>query len=111
MDWEVVQRPRFCPVSVYKETRTGIHYILNQRELDNSAADDCIWARAVVELSPNHFVFVEGHYSSDGDLSVKDFFNQYVFVRRLDLRSIKTMEFEPNDPRVVYCMYKHVISF
>jgi len=109
MDWKVVAK--FCPVSVYKETRTGIHYILDQKQLDNSAAEEYIWARAVVELHPNHFVFVKGHYSSEGDLSVKDFYNQYVFVRRLDLRNIKTMEFEPNDPRVVCCTYKYEISF
>ena len=110
-EWQVVSsRRRPVHVKVYKENATGIHYILFKGDIEIPGEDDCIPARAVVELTRNHFVFVDGHYSSEGDLCVKNFDKNYTFVRTLDLSKITTESFEDCDPRVVSCVYSVRIS-
>lgn len=104
-EWQIVPSRRPVHVQVYKEKATRIHYIVFKKQLEMARDDDCIWARAVVEYSPNHFVFVNGHYSSDGDLSIKDFSKKYSFVRSLDLYKISTESFDEDDPRLIYCAY------
>ena len=110
-EWQVVSSRRPVRVQVYKEKATGIHYVVFKKELEMSRGDDCIWARAVVEFSPSHFVFVDGHYSSEGDLSVKNFSKRYSFMRTLDLYKINTESFAEDDPRLVSCVYSVSIQF
>lgn len=105
-DWQVVGSRRPVLVAVYKENATGIHYVLFKCEiLGMRGRDDCIWARAVVQTSPNHFVFSDDEYSSEGALCVKDFAQKYTFVRNLPLSKIATKSFEGNDARLVSCVY------
>jgi len=109
-DWCTVRSRRPFHVHVYKEMKTGIHYILSRKELDRSQKDDYIWVRAVVQIRPNHFVFAEGHYSSDGDLSVQGFSDNYIFVRSLDYKKIETVSFAEDDPRLVFSVYRVVFQ-
>lgn len=111
--WQVVSSKRPVFVGVYKEKKTRIYYILFKNDINDALQKKnyVIPTRAVVQLKSNHFVFVNGHYSSEGDLCVKDFTNNYTFVRTLDLSKIKTETFEANDPRLVSCEYHISIPY
>lgn len=109
-EWQIVPDRRRHLVSVYMEKTTRIYYIIDQKELNTNLnlkdEYDCIWARAVVKTSLNHFVFADDHYSDDGDLCIKDFHKKYLFVKTLDMNKIQTWSFENADPRLVYSTYK-----
>lgn len=110
-DWCTVKsRRRPFHVRVYKELETGIHYIISRKAPDRCQKNDCIWVRAVVQMHPNYFVFADGHYSSDGDLSIEGFSEKYTFVRSLEYDKINTVSFEDNDPRLVFSTYRVVLG-
>ena len=64
--------------------------------------EDYYWARPLVEVSSNNFVFADGDYSEEGDIFKSDFESKYAFVRKLDYNKIKTVKFEKNDGRLNY---------